>query len=100
MKKKNTLTKEEIIHLAKLANLHLTEEEIKKYQQQLGETLDYIKNLEELSTEKVEPTSQVTDLENVFFEDGVDNLRGLSQEEVLKNTKNKKNSLFVVKRIL
>lgn len=98
--KKNNLTRDEIIHLTKLASLYLTDEEIKKYQEQLGETLDYIKNLEELSTDKVVPTSQVTNLENVMFKDGEENKRLFSSEQALENTKNKKNGQFIVKRIL
>lgn len=94
------LTKEDILHLAKLSKLQLTEEEIEKYWKQLEETVEYIKNLNELNTEKVEPTSQTTNLTNVFFEDGGENKRGLQIDEVMKNTKNKKEGFFIVKRIL
>lgn len=88
----------DVSHIAKLANLPLTNEEKKKFQKQLEETLSYIESLNEVDTENVEPTSQVTDLENVLRED--EPTPSLSQEEVLKNTKTTHNGLFKVKAIL
>lgn len=98
--KKNTLTKEDILHLAKLSKLQLTDEEIRKYLGQLEETVEYVKNLNELNTEKVTPTSQTTDLTNVGFEDGKKNTRLFSQDLATSNSKNKKDGQFVVKRIM
>ncbi|MBI3619877.1 Asp-tRNA(Asn)/Glu-tRNA(Gln) amidotransferase subunit GatC [Candidatus Roizmanbacteria bacterium] len=100
MAKRITLTRDEIIHLAKLADLNLTEEEIKKYQQELSQTLDYIANLDELDTSAVEPTSQTTNDKDVFFQDGAKNDRLFSQEKATANAKNKKNNYFAVNRIL
>ncbi len=97
---KNNLSKDEVVALAKLAGLHLLEEKVEKYRQQLEKTVDYVKNLNQLNTEKVKPTSQTTSLTNVFFPDGERNTRGLDQKEVLKNALNKKGNYFVVKRIL
>lgn len=98
--KKSKLSRDEILHLAKLSDLKLTDEEIEKYRKQLEETVDYVKNLDELETEGVSPTSQTTNLTDVFFEDGEENKRGLTQEESLKNAKNKKDGHFVVRRIM
>lgn len=97
---KNKISKEEVLHLAELVKLHLSEDEIKKLSEQFGETLDYVKNMDELDTSKVKPTSQTTSLENVFFEDGEKNKRGLSQEEALINSKKKDKGMFVVGRIM
>lgn len=98
--KKRALTKEEILHLAKLANLKLTEEEIEKLKRQLSETLDYVENLNSLDTSKTPPTDNVTGLNDVFFEDGGENTRGLNIDEVLKNAKRKKDNYFEVNKIL
>lgn len=95
--KNNKLTKEQVIHIAKLANLSLTEEEIIKFQQQLSDILGYIDILNELDTTKVKPTLQVTGLENVDREDVVK--PSLTQEESLANTKNKHKGYFKVKAI-
>lgn len=100
MKKKTVLSREEIKHLAKLANLSLTEEEIEKYRKQLTETVEFVDNLNELNTERVNATSQTTNLTNVLFEDGDKNTRALSTETALKNAKKKKDNYFVVKRIM
>ncbi len=66
------LTKQEIEHVAKLARLELTEEEISKYGEQLSAVLSYIDQLSEVDTAGVEPTAQVTGLENVWREDEVE----------------------------
>ena len=100
MSKTQLLTKDEIRHLAELAKLHLTDKEIEKYQNQLGETIEYVKNLNQLDTEKTTPTNSVVNLENITFKDGEKNERGLSQDEVLSNTKKKENGMFEVKKIM
>lgn len=97
---KTGLTKEEIIHLAKLASLTLTEEEQRIYQKQLTETLEYIKNLNELDTIGVPPTNHIVNLTNIYFKDGEKNRRPLKITEALQNATHKKNNYFVVKRIL
>lgn len=88
----------DISHIAKLANLSLSKEEKKKYEKQLNETLSYINNLTKINTKDIEPTSQVTGLENVTREDTV--TPSLSDEEVLKNAKSVHNGFFKVKAML
>jgi len=91
------LTEEEVKHVARLSNLSLNSQEIKKFQKQLSEVLNYIDFLKKVKTKKVEPTSQVTGLENVFRPDkpGL----SLSPEEVLKNAPKKNQNLFMIKAI-
>lgn len=100
---KKILTKEEVLHLAKLAKLHLSEKEIEKYQKQLRETLDYIENLNEIKIDSVKTgqcpvSTQGTN--NIFFEDKISKERILPLSQVLVNAKNKKNNYFTVKKIL
>lgn len=97
---KKILSKEEILHLAQLANLSLTDEEIVKYQSQFSETIDYIKNLEELDTKDTPPTNSVVDLKNVTFEDGIKNEIGLSTKDALQNAKKVKGNEYIVERIM
>lgn len=98
---KNTqLSTEEVQHLAKLANLSINDDEIKKYQGQFNETLDYIENLKELNTDDVSNAPYVFDTVNVNFADGTKNKRSLSVKEVLQNSKNVKGNFFNVKRIM
>lgn len=94
------LSKEEVLHLAKLAGLTLTDKEIEKNSEQLSETISYIKNLEKLNTEGIIPTNSVVNLSNITFEDGTANRRGLSQSEAVANGKNIANNAFVVDKIM
>ena len=84
--------------IAKLANLTLTEEELLKYQQQLSETLDYIKVLDELDTSSVAPTFQVTGLVNKLRDDVVKS--SLSPTKVLENAKESARGYIVTERVL
>jgi aspartyl-tRNA(Asn)/glutamyl-tRNA(Gln) amidotransferase subunit C len=92
-------------HVAKLANLKLTEDEIIKFEKQLEETTEYVEELNEVNVDGIEPTSQVTGLENISREDEIK--PSLSQEEALSNAKptlptgrSTYNGFFKVKGIL
>jgi aspartyl-tRNA(Asn)/glutamyl-tRNA(Gln) amidotransferase subunit C len=85
-------------HIAKLANLPIKEVEIEKLESQLSNTLNYIEQLNKVTTKNIEPTSQVTGLENILREDKI--TESLTQEEALSNTTEKQNGLFKVKAIL
>lgn len=93
----NKLTKTEVLHIAKLANLTLTDKEVETFAEQLSETLNYVERLKELKTENVLPTYQTTGLKNVFREDKIN--PSLSQEEALKNAKSVYLGYFKVKAI-
>lgn len=84
-------------NVAKLASLPLLESERNKLEKQLEETLDYVEELNEVNTKNVEPTSQVTGLENVTRDDKTK--PSLSQEEALSNTKSVHNGFFKVNAI-
>ncbi len=91
------LNKNQVKHIAKLANLKLTSVEINRFKKQLSEVLEYIEQLNELNTKKIQPTSQVTGLENVFREDK--SKPSLSQKEVLSGGKNTEKGMFKIKAI-
>lgn len=65
------ISRDDVLHLAQLSNLQLSDDEIESLQNDLGSILEYVKQLGELDTSGIEPTYQVTDLENVFREDKV-----------------------------
>lgn len=100
MAKKVDLTKDDVLHIAKLANLPMDDASIEKFRKQLTETINYVENLDELDTKDVPATSHSTNVKNVFFEDGTKNERQFSQEEALKNGKNIKRNMFIVPRIM
>ena len=65
------LTKQQVQHVATLARIGLTDAEVTKFQTQLSGILDYVEQLNEVNTDGVEPTAQVTGLTNVTREDEV-----------------------------
>jgi aspartyl-tRNA(Asn)/glutamyl-tRNA(Gln) amidotransferase subunit C len=65
------LTKQEVEHIAKLARLELNEKEKGKFAEQLSSILDYFNELKKVDLSKVEPTAQVTGLQNISRPDEV-----------------------------
>jgi len=63
------ITKEEVLKIANLARINLTDEEVERYQPQLSAILGYIEQLQEVDTKGVELTAQVTNLKNIYHED-------------------------------
>lgn len=77
------LTEDQVRHIAKLARIRLTDEEVKKFSKQLSGVLDYMDILNEVDTKNVAETSQVTGLKNVMEEDEVLPAQS-GREELLK----------------
>lgn len=94
------LNEEDVKHVAKLANLPLTSEEISRFKRQLSQVITYVEELRELDTAKVEPTSQTTGLENVYRKDEIKKEGSLSQKEALSGTEKIHNGYFQVAAIL
>lgn len=91
------LTSDQVKHVAKLANLPLTEEEIEKYSEQLSKILDYIELLNKVDTKDIKPTFNTTGRTNITHPDNPS--ISLTQEAALSNAKNKKNGYFVTKGV-
>jgi|SRR3989344_5810350 len=94
------LTKTDVLHIAELAKLDLTEDEVTKFLPQLSTIVDYIGNLSKIDTSKVEATSQTTGLVDVFREDRVVSDGSLSQDEALSGNEETYNGYFKVGAIL
>ena len=67
----SALTKDQVLHIAKLARLTLTSDEVNKMTKELSSILTYVDMLSEVPTEGVEPTAQVTGLVNSLRDDVV-----------------------------
>jgi len=65
------LTSDEVRHIAHLARLKLSDEEVEKFSTQLTDILDWVQMLNEVDTDNVGETSQVTGLESVVRPDEV-----------------------------
>ena len=63
------ISKEEVLHVASLAHLDLSEDEVERFTQQLGAILDAVGKVSELDLTGVEPLSHPLDLVNVWAED-------------------------------
>ncbi|TAA71784.1 Asp-tRNA(Asn)/Glu-tRNA(Gln) amidotransferase subunit GatC [Planococcus salinarum] len=79
------ITKEEVIEVAHLARLAITDEEAVHFAEQLEAITNAMELLNELDTENVEPTTHVLPMVNVMREDQAK--AGLPRETVLKNVK-------------
>ena len=96
---KTDLTREDIEHMAQLANLQLNEKETDAFQSQLTETLSYVENMRELDTKNVVPTNHTTNSKNVMFRDGIKGTRTFTSAQALQNAPQKKINLFYVERL-
>jgi aspartyl-tRNA(Asn)/glutamyl-tRNA(Gln) amidotransferase subunit C len=63
------LSRDQVLHVARLARLELSEEEVERFGGELSKVLDYIGTIGELDLEQVPPTSHVVAVENVLRED-------------------------------
>lgn len=97
---KKTLTKDDVNHIADLARLSLTKEELEKITPQLKETLDCVDNLEEIDTSHIDSYYSSSRKMNVCFNDGEKNRRLLTQDEAVFNSTRKKNGFFIVKKVM
>ena len=94
------LSQEEVEHIAKLANLNLNKQESDKIGQQMADTLDYIKQLNEIDTQDIKPTAQITGLENSWREDLAKKLPESDVKKLLQQSPDSENGYIKVKRVL
>ena len=93
-----SLTFEEVEHIATLARLELSEEEKKRYQEQLSAILDHVAQLQKLDTNTVLPTSSHLDTHARLREDKP--RKELSRERALENAPNLEDDQFKVPPVL
>ena len=93
-----SLSREEVLHIAELARVGLSEEDVARFQEQLSDVLDHFETLKALDTEGVEPTSYPLPLESVMRADEV--RPSLSREEVLANAPQSEDGAFRVRAVL
>lgn len=93
------LTREDVLKLARLARLDLTEEEIEEFQGELSEILQYVEQLQSVDIDGLKPTNQVTGLTNVTRPDKIKGY-GYEPKELLKNVPDVKDNQIKVKRMI
>ena len=92
------LSQEQVLHIARLAKLGLTEDEVEKMSEQLSNILENFEILNKVDTNGVPPTAQPNALTNVLKEDIVK--PSMSQDDVLANAPQRDGDYFKVKIVL
>jgi len=92
------LNREEVLHIACLARVALTEEEITRMSEQLSNLLEHFEVLQKVDTEGVPPTAQSVALQSVMREDEVK--LSLPAEDILANAPRREGDYFRVRAVL
>ena len=89
-----TISRDEVLHVARLARLDLTDEEVARLQEQLSAILEAVGKVSELDLADVEPTSHPLELANVFGED--EPRPSLAVDDALANAPDRDGDFFRV----
>lgn len=92
------LTREEVLKIAKLSRIELTEKEVEKFQKELSAILEYVEELKQVDVDGVEEVAQVTGLVNVQRDDKA--VETENREEILSQAPEIKDGYYKVKAIL
>jgi len=92
------LNREDVLHIALLARLGLTETEVNRLSEQLSNILENFEVLQQVDTSGIPPTAQSIALQNVVSDDEV--AASLPQSQVLANAPRKEEGFFRVKAVL
>lgn len=93
------VSREDVLHLAQLSSLQLNDAEIDGLQNDIKNILNYVNQLGELNTEGVEPTYQVTGLQNVWREDEIIDY-GVTRDDLLKRAPDMSDNQVKVPKVL
>ena len=92
------IKKEEVIHIANLSNLNLSEEEIDKYTKDLQQIVEFANRVNEIDTSSVKETAFITDTVNVFRKDEVQ--PSLERELLLQNAPSSNGEAYSIPHVL
>ncbi len=92
------ISKEEIIHIAKLASLNLSEEEIEKYTGDMQEILEFANMINNVNTEGMNETVAANEKSNVFRKDEVVNFK--NRELLLQNAPSQDEGMFRIPKVI
>jgi len=93
------LTREDVLKLAQLARLDVTDEEVEEYSKELSEILQYVEQLQSVDVDGLKPTNQVTGLTNVEREDEIKDY-GYKAKDLLKNVPKVKDDQIQTNRMI
>lgn len=93
------LSRDDVLKLALLSRLKLSEQEIEEFRGELSSILEYVQILDKADVDGLEPTYQITGLKNVMREDKTEGY-GYRVKDLLKNAPALQDGQFKVKRVL
>lgn len=93
------LSREDILKLAQLARLELSDAEVEEYVKEISEILQYVEQLDDIDVDGLQPTNQVTGLTDVTREDEIKGY-GYKPEDLLKNVPAVQDNQIKVKRMI
>jgi aspartyl-tRNA(Asn)/glutamyl-tRNA(Gln) amidotransferase subunit C len=94
-----SITREDVLHLAELSNISLSEAQIEPLIKDLDNIVNYFSQLDELNTENVEPTYQCFDMQNVWREDNIEEFEA-NREDLLALTVESEDNQIKVPKVL
>lgn len=94
-----SISAKEVEHIAKLSRLELSVEEKKKFVSELSSILEYVEQLDEVDTDRVEPTAQVTGLTNVTRRDEIEGGDKETREGLLNEAPERDGDFLQVKSV-
>lgn len=92
------ITRDNVLYVAKLSRLKLSEKEIELFTKQIGDIVNYVEKLNKLDLKSVEPTAHILPVSNVLREDKAVNPP--PDEIVFKNAPRVEEKLFLVPKII
>jgi aspartyl-tRNA(Asn)/glutamyl-tRNA(Gln) amidotransferase subunit C len=97
---KSVVSSQQVAHVAQLSNLKLSEDQLRTFPAAFSETLSVVDQLRELNVADVEPTHQVTGLENIWREDKIQEEYMFTQAQALANAAQTHEGFIVVPQII
>ena len=92
------ISREEILHIAKLASLKIKEEEIEEYRKNLQDILNFAKTIDSVDTNNLEETNGATTNVNFLREDEVKEFE--DKEKLMQNAPDQENNMFKIPKVL
>jgi|HubBroStandDraft_4_1064222.scaffolds.fasta_scaffold89301_2 aspartyl-tRNA(Asn)/glutamyl-tRNA(Gln) amidotransferase subunit C len=93
------LTRDDVLKLAQLARLSLTDDEVEEFRSELSAILEYVRQLQDVDVTGLKPTTQVSGLTNVMREDTLIDY-GINRADLLRNVPKTEEELIKVKRMV
>lgn len=93
------ITVDDVLKLARLSKIQLTEEELNEFSEEFSQIIKYVEQLSNVDVKGLEPTSQVTGLTNVMRADELIDY-GVSIDDLLKNVPDLESNQIKVKRVI